>query len=80
MKTTIVCIRIDMLNMPKKVYSIHTLTFKLIAGIQFHNLLKAVKRNDYKQRKILVYYHVDQREMHSIAKKHQKNIIIKWLK
>lgn len=51
MKTTIVCIRIDMLNMPKKVYSIHTLTFKLIAGIQFHNLLKAVKRNDYKQRK-----------------------------
>lgn len=33
--------------MPKKVYSIHTLTFKLIAGIQFHNLLKAVKRNDY---------------------------------
>lgn len=47
MKTTIVCIRIDMMYMPKKVYSIHTLTFKLIAGIQFHNLLKAVKRNDY---------------------------------
>ena len=80
MKTTIVCIRIDMINMPRKVYSIHTLTFKLIAGIQFHNLLKAVKRNDYKQRKILVYYHVDQEEMTRIAEKHQKNIIIKWLK
>ena len=77
MKTTIVCIRIDMINMPKKVYS---LTFKLIASIQFHNLLKAVKRNDYKQKKILVYYHVDQREMHRIAEKHQKDIIIKWLK
>lgn len=80
MKTTIVCIRINMMYMPKKVYSIHTLTVKLITGIQFHNLLKAVQRNDYKQRKILVYYHVDQREMHSIAKKHQKDIIIKWLK
>lgn len=80
MKTTIVCIRIDMIYMPKKVYSIYTLTFKLIASIQFHNLLKAVERNDYKQRKILVYYHVDQREMHRIAEKHQKDIIIKWLR
>lgn len=35
---------------------------------------------DYKQKKILVYYHVDQREMHRIAEKHQKDIIIKWLK
>lgn len=80
MKTTIVCIRIDMIYMPKKVYLIHTLAYRIIASIQFHNLLKAVQRNDYKQRKILVYYHADQREMHSIAEKHQKDIIIKWLK
>lgn len=80
MKTTIICIRIDMIYMPRKIYSKNTLTFRLITGIQFHNLLKAVQRNDYKQRKILVYYHADQREMHRIAEKHQKDIIIKWLK
>lgn len=78
MKTTIVCIRIDMINMPKKVYSIHTLTFKLITSIQFHNLLKAVKRNDYKQKKILVYYHVDQREIHRVEEsiKHAKELLV----
>lgn len=43
-------------------------------------LKNIAKHLDSNPRKILVYYHADQREMHRIAEKHQKDIIIKWLK